>query len=228
MDTHLIKILKRQINSTPLKKSYNFTYKTQKYNIETIIKYILIVLKKSLTWRDLSIFYNNICWNTIYKHFIKLSKYNIFRSSYSSLLTKYFRKTPTKKLKCVYTDTTVIYNKNGLDNIGRNKYHKNKKVTKISVITDDKRIPIMANIYSGNIYDSKILFDQLENNKFIINDNLIKKNKYIIGDKGYDSNKLREILNTKYNSTLIAPQNKRNIKNPALLRTLSIEQEKNV
>ena len=43
MDTHLIKILKRQINSTPLKKSYNFTYKTQKYNIETIIKYILIV-----------------------------------------------------------------------------------------------------------------------------------------------------------------------------------------
>jgi hypothetical protein len=225
MDKLLIKKLKKNINKTPLKSSYNFTYKTQKYKLEDILNHILIILKKGFVWRDLDLI-KNIKWNTVYKHFKKLSKYNIFKDTYSDLLKLYFYKTPSKKLKIIDTDTTVISNKNGSEKVGKNKLYKNKKVTKLSVITDNNKIPILANIYSGNIYDSKILLDQLQNNQFIINNILIKKIKFIVADKGYDSKQLKEFIKNKYNSILITPQNRRNIKNPLLIRSLTPEYKK--
>lgn len=53
------------------------------------------------------------------------------------------------------TDTTIITNKFGEENV-RNIHYKGKKITKISLISDRNGIPLDVNIYHGNMYDSSI------------------------------------------------------------------------
>jgi transposase len=60
------------------------------------------------------------------------------------------------KLKYVYIDTSIISNKYGIDKVKRNKYYKNKKVSKISIITLSKGIPFNVKLYSGNRNDGFI------------------------------------------------------------------------
>ena len=75
-----------------------------------------------------------------------------------------------------------------------------------------QRIPVDVCITSWNKYDSLILADQLNN----IN------NKILLGDAGYDSNVIRNILQTKFNSQLICHRNKRNTKNPIKLAKMKL------
>ena len=85
------------------------------------------------------------------------------------------------------------------------------RCSKISLITDEKGIPLSANIYSGNINDSKILNNQFDD--FIKNIPILLNNKNILlGDAGYDSNILREKLINFNFGKLITPKNRRNIK----------------
>ena len=84
-----------------------------------------------------------------YKNFMKLNKFKIFESTYKDLLNKYLSKSKNK-IKQIYTDTSTFYNKYNIDNVERNKYFKNKKVMKLSLITNQKGIPL-------NIYLEKIL-----------------------------------------------------------------------
>jgi transposase len=71
------------------------------------------------------------------------------------------------------------------------------------------------------MYDSKILYEQLDN-KYLISDDVNNKNKEVLlGDKAYDSNKLRLKLSQMKYKKLITPQNKRNIKNKKLLIKMS-------
>ena len=88
MKKNLIKILKNIIFKSSLKDNYNFTYHTQRYKIDDILTAILFILNRGLCWRD----YTQIYWNTIYKHFRKLSSLNIFASTYKQLLKKIFQK----------------------------------------------------------------------------------------------------------------------------------------
>jgi len=53
-----------------------FTHFNQKYSIDDLLKPILIILKKGISYRDIQI-YTPINWNTIYKFYIKLIKYQI-------------------------------------------------------------------------------------------------------------------------------------------------------
>ena len=135
----VIKILICKVNNDPkLVHKYDFTYKSQKYSLTDILKEILYVLQTGIPWRALR---SPINWNTVYKHYICLCKFDIFRLSYKDLLTKYI-KNNRGKLKFIYTDTSIIPNKYGQDKACLNKYYKNKRVTKLSLIT----------LYSFNIY----------------------------------------------------------------------------
>ena len=212
MNKKLTKIIKNIIFKSPLKNNYNFTYHTQRYKIDDILTAILFILKRGLCWRD----YTQIYWNTIYKHFRKLSSLNIFASTYKQLLKKYFKKTPNKKLRIIMTDTTFIANKNGSDKCRRNKYMKNKKVMKVSLITDLYGIPIYVDTFSGNIHDSKILFEQLDRKPLY--EQTIKR--YFLADKGYDSKKIKNKLANIGFVPLIA-QNKRNIKNTKKIKKMN-------
>ena len=67
------------------------------------------------------------------------------------------------KIKQVYTDTSTFYNKYNIDNVERNKYFKNKKVMKLSLITNDKGIPLNIDLFKNNLNDINIFNEQLDN-----------------------------------------------------------------
>ncbi len=201
-------------NHKKLFESYDFSYHTQIYDLKTIIDGCLQFIKISSSWRNFK--YKNINYSTLYFHFIKLNKYKIFEETYSMLLNRYLKKKFNKKMKYVYSDTTTVYNKLNSDKVKRNTYNKNKKVIKISLITDSIGIPIDTIIESGNTYDSKILYDQIS--KFN-HDNKYKKSIFL-ADSGYDSVKLKNELHKIFNTTIIIPNN-RNTKNESKKRKLN-------
>jgi len=216
----IIKLLIIDIRSNKfLYKSFNFSHNQQKYKIYEYIKEILYVLKTGISWRDIR---SNINWNSIYKVYIKLNKYNIFESSYKkALLNKYLKKGPGNKLKFIITDTTFIQNKNGTNQIGYNKFYNRKNGTKISIICDSKGIPLDTAFYKGNINDSKILPVHLNNNELINN---LSFNGHFMADKGYHSKEIINIIVNKGFKPLIA-QNKRNIKNSDLISKMNKDEK---
>jgi transposase len=219
----VIRALKMHIfKNKELRKSFNFVYKSQKYEIEEILKNILYVNKTGISWRSII---SKIHYSTIYKAFKKLSSYGIFEMSYSSLLKKYFKKTPAKKLRCILTDTTFIQNKNGKTLIGYNPHYSRKKGTKISTVTDSEGITINMKLYSGNQNDATILLDHLEQKPLIGQDILSRYTKFFLADKGYDTTKIKEKLKELKMIPIIA-QNKRNIKDKKLLKELTKEEKK--
>ena len=70
-----------------------------------------------------------------------------------------------------------------IDYIGYNKQIPKHKTSKISLITDIYGIPLDIYLAKGNINDSKIIINQLDN--LIININNNNKNIFI-GDAAYD------------------------------------------
>ena len=202
IDKKIIRILTKNINNSQYKNNYNFTYSSQKYSLQFILAHILFIIKYSATWRTLGIH----IYNNIYKHYIKLNKINLFKSTYIELLKKYLIRTKNNTLKSLYTDTTFIVNKKGINEKARNKYMKNKHCNKVSIITDSKFIPIDIQIFKGNLNDSNILQQQFTNI-----DTFMNNTKYFICDKGYCSSKIRNILTNK-NIIPIIPYNKRNTK----------------
>ena len=70
-----------------------------------MLNYIIIILKTGISFRDIQQF-TTINWNTIYKYFIKLQKYNIIKNN----VTKYLKELQ-KPSKFLLSDTCLISNK---------------------------------------------------------------------------------------------------------------------
>ena len=108
-------------------------------------------------------------------------------------------------------DSTFISNKYGTEKIGRNIFYKSKNGIKITTIVDSNGIPLDLRIDSGNTHDSKIapkILNNLKNIDSKINNQ--PKNKYLLADKGYDSQKIREIIKTSKYIPLIAKRKTNN------------------
>lgn len=230
-------------NKPSLYKHFNFSYKTQKYRLEDILPIIIDVLKYGLPWRyidklDKSKFrntvkhitrctnknsINNIHWSTVHKIFLRLNSMNIFKDTYKELLTKYIKKSANNKLKFILSDTSTVYNKYNADKVKRNAYFKNKKVVKITAITEKYGMPLHIDVVSGNHNDVKILKEQLDNELYIdINSN---SNMYFLADKGYDGEELRtKLIDKKF--IPIIDYNIRNTKNPDKIKKLTTREKK--
>jgi len=95
----------------------------------------------------------------------------------------------------IYTDTLTFYNKYNIDMVKRNKYFKNKKVMKLSLITNESGIPLNIDLYSGNMNDSNIFNKQLDK----LDKKLIAKNTTVfMDDSSIIRNKLGEIFNNTF------------------------------
>jgi len=220
MEQYLIRAIYTYVMNTKIRTHFDFTYHTQKYDLRVILKYIIQILKTGLPWSSIM----EINYKTVHKAFLRLCENNVFKETYIENIKKYIVKTPNKKLKIQSVDSTVIPNKYGSEKVGRNKIYKNKNITKITLIADNKNKPIYANISAGNIYDSKILFDNFDD--FLISKTVYDKyNNYFLGDKGYCSNKLRELLKSNKYYPIIA-HNKRNTKDPNKLIELTDNEKK--
>ena len=75
IDLKIIDNIKKYIYNNDTIKN-KFTHFNQKYSIDDLLKPILIILKKGISYRDIQI-YTPINWNTMYKFYIKLIKYQI-------------------------------------------------------------------------------------------------------------------------------------------------------
>lgn len=152
---------------------------------------------------------------------MKLNKYKVFEFTYKNLLKKYLSKFKNK-IKQVYADTSTFYNKCNEDKVERNKYFKNKKVMKLTLITDQNGIPLNVDLYKGNLNDINIFNDQLTKlNKDNIDNNLT----LFMADAGYDSYHLRKKLNDIFFKCII-PFNRRNTKDENKIKKLT-DEEKN-
>jgi hypothetical protein len=71
----ILKLLMKHIRSIPkLAKSFDFSYKQQKYNLSEYLIDIFYVLKTGIAWRDLR---SHINWNSVYKTYVKLNTLDI-------------------------------------------------------------------------------------------------------------------------------------------------------
>jgi len=139
------------INHFFLKKYYDPEYYThkKKYTLKEILENIFFILNSGISW--------NLMPNgsSIYYHYKRFYEHNIFKKIYEKILNKYLK---ISEKELIITDTTFIYNINGKEGIQRNKFFKNKKCCKISVIADQFGIPLAILIKEGNLSDYKMLF----------------------------------------------------------------------
>lgn len=213
----------RHIKSSPiLLKTFYTKTKNCKYDIYEKLYCVLLIVKLGISFRNITYLseYASIYWTTIYKFYRKLIKFNIIEDTYKKIVNKYLK---SNKNTVFLTDTTLIQNKMGIDKIGFNPQLCKHKTSKISYITSKNGVPIDIYIASGNNYDSKILLDQLNQTNIV--DNCNSKNNILLGDAGYDSNKIRELLKNKQFGKLICHRNKRNIKDPIKLKKLDLNQK---
>ena len=126
------KFLKNVIlNDCNIKQYYIKSFPNSKYTLDEIIRGILYVLKTGISWRDF--IHPSIHWNSLFFHFNRFVKNNIFKSTYLSLLSSI-----TNISNVHIIDSSFIPTKFGLHNISRNKYYKSKNGYKISLIIDKK------------------------------------------------------------------------------------------
>ena len=179
-----------------LYKSYFHKHKNQKYS-SLILDEIFYVLKTGIPWRLIR---SPIKWQTLYFHFRRFSKFNIFKKVFYSIRNNFIK---ISNPSFTIVDSTFIQNKFGKNKIGRNKFFKNKNCNKISLITDDKGIPISISVNKGNIHDIKFIDHHIKD--FFI---LTNYKKILLADKAYYSDKLRKTLLDKNVSLYV--QNKKN------------------
>ena len=86
-------------------------------------------------------------------------------------------------------DTVTVFNKCNSSNTGPFTY-KNKKAVKIGHITNDTSYPLFASVDPGNVNDALIGYNILHDNITLIKE----KNIILLADKGFDSNKIRDLL----------------------------------
>jgi hypothetical protein len=170
----------------------------------------LIILKQGISYRDIQI-YTPINWNTIYKFYIKLIKYQIIENTFKLCVNRYLTEIE-KPSKVLFTDSSLVINKLGIDQIGYNPQLKKHKTTKFSVITDNFGVPISMDTFNGSCHDALIISKQLNN---IHKDfpKLFTNDKILIGDAAYDSNNLKNLAVNLNLGFVLAPTNIRNTKN---------------
>jgi len=208
-----------------LNKIFNYKTKNRKYSNKILIKCIIDILKDGISFRSIGK-YKKINWQTIYKFYCKLIQHNTIKIIFDNIVNDY--KNKYIKNNIFITDTTLIPNKLGINDIGYNPQYPKHKSCKISIISDINGIPLNISCFSGNINDSKILNNQLDDFKNS-NSELLNNNNILLGDAGYDSNKIREkLIAIKFGKLLVA-KNKRNIKNKIRLESIKLlPEEKNL
>jgi transposase len=202
----------------------------RKYKLDDILPIIMYVLKHNIPWRaiddmQLSI---DISHQNVYKIYRKLLTDKILMNYYSKMVDKYM--TNNLEHGIVYTDTTVIPNKYGNENIGSNKYYKNKNISKLSIVTDSEGIVFNIKLFSNNANknDAGIAMEHIS--KIDKSEPIVKhmiKIKTLVADKGYDSTKIRKLME-KNKIRCIIPKNKRNTKDEQKLEDHKLSPKDNV
>lgn len=185
----------KKLNYTFLKKHPN-----SKYSLDDIISEILYFLKSGLSYRMLR---SKINYKTLHYYYSKFIKYNIFHKLFNKIRNIYLKKYISKTNKAIlYIDSTIVANKYGVNKVGRNKFYKNKKSTKISLLTDQNGFPLSVFFIKGNYHDNRTFEKHIKDALVFLPNNKFK----IIADKAYSSNKNYTLLNSINIKHIIPPR----------------------
>lgn len=179
--------------------------KRSKYSYDYYYDMFILVLKEVNSWRSLKITakYGDKKENhhtTIRKMFNKWSEKEIFKKAYDKM-RKGDINGNDKEIN-LFIDSTYVNNKTGVELVGINPMYYKKRVTKISIICDEKKRVIIAKPFKSTRNDCATIIETVKE---------INKGERInlIGDKGYILNKddMNKLLKEK-NIRLIVPRKK--------------------
>lgn len=169
------------LNTKNISSTYSQKYTNTKYSLDLIIHEILYFLKSGVSWAMLRSPINS---KTLFWHYSRFVKNNIFFKLFSKIRNKYVHNNIPNKCSLLI-DSSTIYNKFGINKIGRNKYYKNKITTKISLLTDINGFPLSILFMKGNYHDNSVFEKHIRDAQILLPKNKIK----IIADKAYSSHK---------------------------------------
>lgn len=146
------------------------------------IEGILYRMRAGCPWRDLPRYFGK--WNSVYKKFNYWSKNNKLIEIFKKLITN-------PDLTIEFIDGTFIkahQHSAGAAELGNQDIGKSKggNTTKIHMAVDGNGKPVKFCLSPGNINDSTMA-------KEIIGD--LEATEFVVADKGYDSNDLRDLIN---------------------------------
>ena len=192
-----------------------------KYSLDQILNVIEYILITGSSWRSLTlpVFDNaDIRWQSIYYHFQKFTKANVFKKVYLKLLDRYFTKNKSGKLKYLSIDTSFVKNYYA-SNVAFNGYCKKKRLSKLSLIVDANGVPISALLAKGNISDQKLFYSNVNDTLISIvsqcNNN--KHKRYLLADAIYDTNQIRSKIKDMNIIPIIAFNKRNSIKDTRII-----------
>jgi hypothetical protein len=181
---------------------------------------IFLMLNNINTWKGLSITTkygdkSKYHYTTIRKIHSKWSKLNIFLIAYNNMIAVY-------KLNCkcinddLFIDAAFTSNKTGSELVDTNPMYYKKKVTKLSIICDSNRIPIIVIPVKTKTYDGNTIIPSVE-------PLTLKRKTNLIADKGYIKNRtFKKYLLKKYKINIITPR-KKNQKNMRISKYMKLK-----
>ena len=157
--------------------------KKSKYTYEYYYDMILIVLKDVVSWRSLKITAKYVNkkenhYTTIRKMFNKWCNKDIFKVAYEKMLKEEVIKKYDKKEINLFIDSTFIDNKTGSELVGINPFNYKKRVSKLSILCDDKKNIINVKAFKSTLNDCKTIEETIKSLD-------IKGKINLVGDKGY-------------------------------------------
>lgn len=200
-------------------KKYNFHNVHQKYSAKNIIIEVIYILKTGVSYGNYRGYVNA---KTLNKHVLFLADHNVFDIVYNNLYKKYIKHNQYSKLKYLSVDSSVLLNKNGKESTGRCVQYRFKKGVKISIVADSQRIPLDIIISKGSTSDYQLF--NLHAKQSRVNNHIDTVFPYILADKGYDSEKIRNMC-TMMNCTPIIDYNRRNTVNKKKLKMLTTKEK---
>jgi transposase len=161
-----------------------------KSNLRTTIEGVLYKLRVGCPWRDLPKEFG--LWNSVYKRFNEWSEKGIFLAAFKQISEDSDR-------EWSFIDGSIV--KAHQHSAGASAGQQTaigKSVaghtTKIHMVVDSFGLPIHFEITGGQVHDSKIAPQLVAN---------IDKLEFVIGDKGYDSEALREQVSQQGGTAMI-------------------------
>ena len=188
------------LNTASLKNTFTKTYPNTKFSLDLIISELLYFLKSGVSWRYLR---SEISYKTLHRYYVTFVKANVFLNLFLKIRRKYITNYINKSDNVtLYVDSTIIYNKSGINKLGRNKFYKNKRTTKISLMTDSNGFPLSILFMKGNYHDTSVFNNHIHDATVLL-PNIRKK---VIADKGYASNANYKLLNDNDITHIIPPR----------------------
>lgn len=171
-----------------------------KYTNKEYLEAIFYVLKEGIGWEYLKGF--PMSGDAARKKMHQWSKLNVFHLSWEIMVNIYaeFK----LDFNDLFIDASHIKNWLGVESVGSNHYDRFRKATKLSILTDDVGVPVGICLDKSNIHDSSLTKPTLESSVI-----KISTTKFLIGDKGYSSKNLKDILANKYKLELITPRKRK-------------------